>query len=56
MNKEIEKIKNKKIAVTGGVGFIGSHLVENLCEDNQVIIVDNESTGKKENIQNLNSD
>ena len=38
-------IKNKKVVVTGGLGFIGSHLVEELHTDNQVFIVDNESTG-----------
>lgn len=46
-------IKNKKVAVTGGLGFIGSHIVERLCTDNQVIVVDNESTGKIENIEHL---
>lgn len=50
------KIENKKVVVTGGLGFIGSHIVENLCEDNHVIIVDNESTGKIENIQHFNQD
>jgi UDP-glucose 4-epimerase len=30
--------------------------VENLCPDNEVLIIDNQSTGKKENIQHLNSD
>lgn len=49
-------IKNKKLVVTGGLGFIGSHLVERLHEDNQVFIVDNESTGQHENIQHLDQD
>jgi UDP-glucose 4-epimerase len=48
-----KKIKNKKVLVTGGLGFIGSHLVEELCQDNEVVIIDNESTGKLENIQHL---
>lgn len=42
--------------VTGGLGFIGSHLVEELHTDNQVFIVDNESTGKHQNIANLDMD
>ena len=46
-------MKNKKVVVTGGLGFIGSHLVEELCEKNEVVIVDNESTGKLENIKHL---
>lgn len=44
-------IKNKKIVVTGGLGFIGSHISETLCRDNDVIIIDNESTGKLSNIK-----
>jgi UDP-glucose 4-epimerase len=40
-----------KYLVTGGCGFIGSHLVENLLRDrHQVIILDDLSTGKRENI------
>lgn len=40
-----------KILVTGGAGFIGSHIVEKLlAQGNDVVIVDNLSTGKKENI------
>nr|WP_319372590.1 SDR family oxidoreductase [uncultured Methanobacterium sp.] len=49
-------MKNKKVAVTGGLGFIGSHLVEELCQDNEVVIVDNESTGSIKNIKHLEFD
>ncbi|HII84320.1 MAG TPA: SDR family oxidoreductase [Methanobacterium subterraneum] len=49
-------IKNKKIVVTGGLGFIGSHIVEELYPDNEVYIVDNEVTGKHENIQDFDLD
>ncbi len=42
--------------VTGGAGFIGSHLAERLLRDGQrVRIVDNFSTGKRENIAALAS-
>ena len=38
--------------VTGGTGFIGSHLVERLVQDGQRIrVIDNLSTGKKENLE-----
>jgi UDP-glucose 4-epimerase len=44
-------MKSKKILVTGGAGFIGSHLVDVLIErGHDVVIIDNLSTGKKENI------
>ena len=41
----------EKAIVTGGAGFIGSNLVDKLIEQGvEVIILDNLSTGKKENI------
>lgn len=44
----------KRILVTGGAGFIGSHLCERLIEEgNRVICLDNFLTGRKENIARL---
>ncbi|MFO7828835.1 MAG: UDP-glucuronic acid decarboxylase family protein [Bacteroidales bacterium] len=44
----------KKILVTGGAGFIGSHLCERLLNDgNEVICLDNYFTGAKQNVINL---
>ncbi len=44
----------KKILVTGGAGFIGSHLCERLLKDgHEVICVDNYFTGSKRNIVHL---
>ncbi|MBT6770142.1 MAG: NAD-dependent epimerase/dehydratase family protein, partial [Opitutales bacterium] len=37
--------------VTGGAGFIGSHLVDSLLADgNEVLILDDFSSGKRENL------
>ena len=45
-------LKNKKVLVTGGAGFIGSNLVESfLKSDNYVVCLDNFSTGKRSNIK-----
>lgn len=42
---------NLTILVTGGAGFIGSHLVDRLIKDgHRVIVLDNLSTGKRENL------
>jgi UDP-glucuronate decarboxylase len=46
--------KGKTILITGGAGFIGSHLATRLSKDNNVIIVDNFFTGCRENIKHLN--
>ena len=44
----------KKILVTGGAGFIGSHLCDRLLrEGNDVICLDNYFTGSKDNIRHL---
>ena len=44
----------KKALVTGGAGFIGSHLTERLHQNNiEVLVVDNLLTGKKENLASL---
>ena len=44
----------KKILVTGGAGFLGSHLCRRLLEEgNDVICLDNYFTGSKENVQDL---
>lgn len=46
-------LSNYTVLITGGAGFIGSHLADALVQNNaQVIIIDNLSTG---NINNLNS-
>ncbi|MEA1945171.1 MAG: UDP-glucuronic acid decarboxylase family protein [Euryarchaeota archaeon] len=45
-----------KTLVTGGAGFIGSHLCDLLLHDHEVICVDNLLTGSSNNIEHINSD
>nr|GEV97669.1 hypothetical protein [Tanacetum cinerariifolium] len=49
----IRDASNMRILVTGGAGFIGSHLVDRLMqnEKNEVIVVDNYFTGSKDNLK-----
>ncbi|HLG87481.1 MAG TPA: UDP-glucuronic acid decarboxylase family protein [Alphaproteobacteria bacterium] len=48
------KSSRKRILVTGGAGFLGSHLCERLiAEGNEVLCVDNYFTGRKENLAHL---
>src|SRR5262245_66366358 len=47
-------IDRKRILVTGGAGFLGSHLCDRLIDDgHDVICVDNFFTGTKRNIEHL---
>lgn len=48
------KLDRKRVLVTGGAGFLGSHLCDRLIADgDDVICVDNLFTGSKENIRHL---
>lgn len=54
MNNRIRDTSVKKILVTGGAGFLGSHLCERLLEaGHEVLCVDNYFTGSKRNIEHL---
>ena len=47
----MQKLKNVKVLVTGGAGFIGSNLIEDLLlHNNDVVCLDNFSTGHHKNI------
>jgi UDP-N-acetylglucosamine 4-epimerase len=51
------KLTNKKILVTGGAGFIGSNLCDELLRlGNKVVCLDNFATGKRENLEKLLKD
>ena len=48
------KYGRKRVLVTGGAGFLGSHLCDRLvAEGNDVLCVDNFYTGTKDNIAHL---
>jgi len=46
-------MRGKSVVVTGGAGFIGSNLSEVLSKDNDVVVIDDLSTGFRQNIQPL---
>ncbi len=42
-----------KVVITGGCGFIGSNLAHELADENEVIVIDDLSTGRSENNEDL---
>ena len=54
MGKYLNEYKRKDILITGGAGFVGSHLAEFLINrGDSVIILDNLNTGKESNIKKI---
>ena len=53
--KQLKKFyEGKRVLVTGGAGFIGSHLVEKLVEIGaRVTVLDNFSSGKIQNLKSI---
>ncbi len=50
-------MRNRRVLVTGGAGFIGSNLTESLLDaGNEVVCLDNFSTGKRKNIEEFLAD
>jgi UDP-glucose 4-epimerase len=52
----IESVKGTTVLVTGGAGFIGSHIVKAAVEHNRVKVIDDMSTGKPENLLNVDAE
>jgi len=53
--KDYQYVKNKRIMITGAAGFIGSNLVEFLVKENEVLGIDNLSSGTEDNIREFYS-
>lgn len=46
---------SKKVIITGGAGFIGSNLAGALSDESEVVVVDDLSSGKRENLRGINA-
>lgn len=44
------ELTGRRVLVTGGAGFVGSHLVDSLVEENEVVVVDDLRSGERERV------
>ena len=51
MNQYLNEFKGKNVLVTGGAGFVGSHIVDRLSPENKVTVLDNLFTGSLSNLE-----
>jgi len=51
VTQDPNELKGKNILVTGGAGFIGSHIVDRLSPENKVFVLDNLFTGQLTNLE-----
>ena len=51
MEQYPRELKGKKVLVTGGAGFVGSHIVDRLSPQNEVTVLDNLSFGSMSNLE-----
>jgi UDP-glucose 4-epimerase len=53
VNKLVADLKGKRVLVTGGAGFIGSHIVDLLAEEgcSEIVALDNMVRGRRENLE-----
>jgi len=53
VTQEQDELKEKNILVTGGAGFIASHIVDKLAPENNVFVLDNLFTGQMSNLERV---
>jgi len=46
-------IRGRRILITGGAGFIGSNIAQALCGENEVLVLDDLTSGKRDNLDGL---
>ncbi|MCX6651492.1 MAG: NAD-dependent epimerase/dehydratase family protein [Methanomassiliicoccales archaeon] len=49
-------IKGNRVLVTGGAGFIGSHIAEALSKENEVLVLDDLSAGNRDNLKGIKAE